>query len=168
MTMLDADAAVISPTNAPVPFTRTPNSPVDDGGVPVPGIDIVPIFVNDPVFPPIRLTPIADAVAVLEIVPWLVSELLESTVTAAAFVPEVVTEPPVAMVMFPGVPPDAADVLSALVVAPVTVRSSAELGIANPAAMALDNSTWRNFKIVSPATPRGTARTPSQEMLNRT
>jgi hypothetical protein len=98
----------------------------------------------------------------------LVSELLESTVTAATFVPDVVTEPPVAMVIFPAVPPDAAEVLSSVVVAPETVRSSAELGIEKPAAIAPDNSTWRNFKIVSPATPRGTARTPSQEMLNRT
>jgi hypothetical protein len=70
MEMLDAGPVTISPVNAPpVPFKRIPNWLVDDGGVPLPGIDIVPRFVKDPVFPPTRLTPIAEAVALLEIVP---------------------------------------------------------------------------------------------------
>jgi hypothetical protein len=60
---------------------------------------------------------------------------------AATFVPDVVTEPEDVMVMFPAVPPDAADVFSSVVDAVETVRSSAELGSENPTAIAPDNST---------------------------
>lgn len=77
----------------------------------------------------------------------MVTLLLESSVIAGVLAVEIVTEPAGVMVMFPGVPPDAAEVLSAPVVAADTVRSSAKLGAENAAAMALDNNTWRIFKI---------------------
>jgi hypothetical protein len=68
------------------------------------------------------------------------AELFESMVIAALSV-EIVTEPAGAMVMFPGVPPDAAEVVSADVVAPDTVRSSADPGVANATAIALERNT---------------------------
>jgi len=68
-------------------------------------------------------------------------------VIAAALAVEIVTEPVGVTVMFPAVPPDAADVVSAEFVAAETTRSSAELGVENATAMALDNNTWRIFKI---------------------
>jgi len=117
--------------------------------VPLPGTDIVPRLVNDPEFPATRLTPIADEEDVLEILPWLMTELLESMVIAAPLVVvvEIVTEPVGVMLMLPALPPDAAEVVSADVVAADTVRSVAELGVETAAAMALDKSTLRIFKI---------------------
>jgi hypothetical protein len=71
----------------------------------------------------------------------LVTVLLESIVMTGVLAVEIVTEPAGAMVMFPAVPPDAVEVLSAAVVAAETVRSSAKLGAENAAAIALDNNT---------------------------
>ena len=77
---------------------------------------------------------------------------------AAVLAVEIVTEPDGVTVMFPALPPDAADVLSADVVAPETERSSAKLGAENAAAMALDNNTRRIFKISPLAAFRPRAR----------
>ena len=73
-------------------------------------------------------------------------------VTAAVLTVEIVTEPAGAMVMFPAVPPDAAEVFSADAVGFETVRSSAKPTLENTVATAPDNKTLRIFK-VTPAIP---------------
>jgi hypothetical protein len=139
--MVEPVAATISPVKAPLPLRRTPNWLTDVVGD-VPGTLIVPALIKEPVLPAIMFTPVALVPTEFEIVPLLVRVLFEFRVTAAPAV-EIATEPPLPIVMFPGLAFAAVAVATALLVVVEIVRLSASAERESTAPIAAVNRTLR-------------------------